>query len=113
MPDVLDAGDHDGSEQQEGEQVAVADEDGGVAAAAKLDLRRAVGQDQADRGRGAGGRVQLMPELPQFFYEPNCKIFELITVRKKWIIVKLRQGSGNDRQGMAVKAKGHKAETLA
>ena len=64
MPDVLDAGDHDGSEQQEGEQVAVADEDGGVAAAAALDLRRPVGQDQPDGGRGASGRVQLMPELP-------------------------------------------------
>ena len=71
VPDVLDAGDHDGSEQQEGEQVAVADEDGGVAAAAKLDLRRAVGQDQPDRGRGAGGRVQLMPELPPFFHQPK------------------------------------------
>ena len=40
-----------------------------MAAAAALDLRRAVGQDQPDRGRGAGGRVQLMPELPPFFYE--------------------------------------------
>ena len=28
-------------------------------------------------------------------------------------IVKLRQGSGKDRQGMAVKAKGLKAQTLA
>ena len=28
-------------------------------------------------------------------------------------IVKLRQGSGKDRQGMAVKAKGLKASTLA
>ena len=64
MPDVLDAGDHDGSEQQEGEEVAVADEDGGVAAAAEPDLRRPVGQDQPDGGRGASGRVQLMPELP-------------------------------------------------
>ena len=29
------------------------------------------------------------------------------------VIVKLRQGSGKDRQGMAVKAKGLKALTLA
>ena len=29
------------------------------------------------------------------------------------IIVKLRQGSGKDRQGMAFKAKGLKASTLA
>ena len=30
-----------------------------------------------------------------------------------FIFVKLRQGSGKDRQGMVLKAKGFKAETLA
>ena len=30
-----------------------------------------------------------------------------------FIFVKLRQGSGKDRQAMAIKAKGLKAETLA
>ena len=57
MPDVLDAGDHDGSEQQEGEQVAIADEDGGVAAAAEPDLRRPVCLDEEDRRRGARGEA--------------------------------------------------------
>ena len=59
VPDVLDAGDHDGSEQQEGEEVAVADEDGGVAAAAsaKPDLRSPVCQDEEDRRRGARGEA--------------------------------------------------------
>ena len=32
---------------------------------------------------------------------------------KNCLIVKLRQGSGKDRQGMALKAKGFMAETLA
>ena len=38
-----------------------------MAAAAEPDLRRPVGQDQPDGGCGASGRVQLMPELTQFF----------------------------------------------
>ena len=38
--------------------------------------------------------------IVQGLYEPNGNIFN---------IVKLRQGSGKDRQGMAVKAKGLKA----
>ena len=42
-----------------------------MAAAAEPDLRRPVGQDQPDGGCGASGRVQLMPELTQFFYEPK------------------------------------------
>ena len=57
VPDVLDAGDHDGAKQQEGEEVAVADEDGGVAAAAEPDLRSPVCQDEEDRRRGARGEA--------------------------------------------------------
>ena len=54
-------------------------------------------------------------------YFGSRKLFVIVTLMSKFDntsfvlsdIVKLRQGSGKDRQGMALKAKGLKAKTLA
>ena len=58
-------------------------------------------------------------ELTLFIYTINIireygNFFNMyLNISKTLHIVKLRQGSGKDRQGMAVKAKGLKASTLA
>ena len=39
----------------------------------------------------------------------HCRLLEIILKKLKTLFVKLRQGSGKDWQGMAVKAKGLKA----
>ena len=62
---------------------------------------------------GPGGKVSPDTEGQQVRYYPvkynntkQCKIHKRNFINK---IVKLRQGSGKDRQGMVLKAKGLKA----
>ena len=53
---------------------------------------------------------EITPIFTNIFKWPKNTIR---TLKNSLFIVKLRQGSGKNRQGMAVKAKGLKASTLA
>ena len=64
------------------------------------DIVMTVAQEAATRGQVGGGSNHTTADV-------LCHIMS--AVHLYIIIVKLRQGSGKDRQGMAVKAKGIKA----
>ena len=51
--------------------------------------------------------TKLKPLISECFADKLGLVFQILCIRDN--IVKLRRGSGKDRQGMAVKAKGLKA----